>query len=76
MKVVSTITKEQQMKNIEKQCSECRDGEHENLDDDVQLCTVINPDGGRPKRLYLCGEHVEQNLADGYLVKNSSGVSL
>lgn len=52
-----------------KQCADCRDGEHENYDDDVVLVTVRDPDnppGPWFKRSYMCGEHRTMYLGDGY----------
>ena len=46
-------------------CSECRDGEHEDYDDDVQLVIVTDPDGKRVKRAKLCREHREMHASDG-----------
>lgn len=53
------------------QCSECRDGEHEDYDDNVRLVTVTDPDTGKQlKRAKLCGEHQEMHASDGYDVEN------
>lgn len=50
-----------------KRCSECRDSEHSNFDDDVDLVVVKDPETGKlVKRAYLCSEHVYMNLTDGY----------
>lgn len=58
------------MKKKKKRCSDCRDGEHDNLDEDVKLVIVREPETGRMvKRAYLCGEHREMYSSDGYLVK-------
>lgn len=54
-----------------KRCAECRDGEHDNLDDDVRLCVVTNPDGGPPRRANLCGEHRQARRDDGYTVRET-----
>ena len=49
-----------------KQCCECRDGEHENLTDDVKLVTVRDPDTKKlVKRGYLCSDHIECYLLEG-----------
>jgi hypothetical protein len=50
-----------------RRCAECRDGDHENYDDDVRLTTVRDPDSGRiALRAYLCGEHRAARRDDGY----------
>ncbi len=53
-------------------CADCRDGEHENEDDDVRFVVVTDPD--RPnrfvKRAWLCRTHREDIYeADGYTVR-------
>jgi hypothetical protein len=52
-----------------KQCKECRDGEHDNLDDDVRLVTVR--DGTRivVLRVNLCGHHRQTRADDGYTLE-------
>lgn len=53
-----------------KQCADCRDGEHENYNDDVRLVRVTDPDTGQMlKRAYLCGQHREMYTVDGYRVE-------
>ncbi len=50
-------------------CADCRDGEHDNITDDVKIVTVKDPDTGKLiKRSYMCSDHVEGYLMDGYLV--------
>jgi hypothetical protein len=50
-------------------CSDCRDGEHDNYDEDIHLVIVREPDNGKMlKRAYLCGEHISMYLDDGYKV--------
>jgi len=52
---------------MKKQCFECRDGEHDNYDDNVELVTIKDPDTKKiVKRGYLCGEHQTMYLDDGY----------
>jgi hypothetical protein len=52
-----------------RQCCDCRDGEHDNYDEDVRLVVVRDPDTGRIlKRAYLCGDHRAMYRADGYVV--------
>jgi len=64
--------KEDEMEGI-KRCSDCRDGEHENYDDDVQFVEIRDPDGsGFVKRANLCGEHREMYHSDGYYVRTVS----
>ena len=53
-----------------KQCCECRKGEHDNIDNNVTLCHVKNPDTNKfILRAYLCENHQEAYLNDGYIVK-------
>ena len=48
-------------------CAECRDGEHENYDDDVRLCVLRDPETRKiVKRAYLCSEHRVANDDDGF----------
>lgn len=55
-----------------KQCADCRDGEHDNIDDDVSLARVIDPETGKMvKRAYLCGAHWTQYADDGYEMKEA-----
>jgi hypothetical protein len=57
------------MKTATKQCKECRDGEHENLTEDVRFYTVWPaggfPSSNRPVRMWLCSDHVHCILDDG-----------
>lgn len=55
-----------------KQCADCRDGEHENYDDDVVLVTVRDPykPGRLVKRSYMCGDHRTMYLDDGYVLSS------
>jgi hypothetical protein len=51
----------------QRRCCECRDGEHDNFTDDVRLYVVRDPEERRiVKRGYLCSEHVQSKLLDGY----------
>ena len=53
-----------------KQCADCRDGEHENYDNDVRLVYVKDPDTNKMvKRSYMCDLHRRMYEDDGYLVK-------
>ena len=53
-----------------KRCADCRDGEHENYDDDVMLVVVRDPETKNTvKRANLCNEHRGAYLDDGYEVK-------
>lgn len=56
---------------MESRCADCRDGEHENYDDNIQLVIVRDPDQPRGfvKRAYMCKTHREQYLDDGYTLK-------
>ncbi len=50
-----------------KRCNDCRDGDHENYDEDIQLAIITEPENGRlVKRALLCGEHREAYADDGY----------
>ena len=49
------------------QCAECRNGEHEDYQDDAKL-VVIKSDGLLAGRMKLCSEHIEMRLMDGYEV--------
>lgn len=52
-----------------KRCSDCRDGEHDNLDDNVKLVVVRDPDKrGFVKRAYLCENHRRIHEEDGYIL--------
>ena len=54
-----------------KHCADCRDGEHDNYDDDVRLVMVRDPDENNKliKRSNMCDAHQNQYLDDGYTVK-------
>jgi len=55
-----------------KQCFQCRNGEHENYDDDVRLFVISDPDKQeRTKRGYLCGQHQMMAMEDGWNIKRS-----
>jgi hypothetical protein len=52
-----------------KRCCECRNGEHDDYGPVVGLCVVRDPETNRiVQRGYLCAEHVESRLNDGYNV--------
>jgi hypothetical protein len=52
-----------------KRCADCRNGEHENYDDEVQLVVVRDSEAGRiVKRANLCEEHREMYISDGYRI--------
>lgn len=52
-----------------KRCNDCRDGEHDNYDNNVILTIVRDPETGAfVKRAYLCDMHSEMYLDDGYTV--------
>lgn len=60
-----------------KQCADCRDGDHENLSDEVELVTVKDPETGKlVKRSYMCTEHVDCYLSDGYNLYFSDGTKV
>ena len=53
-----------------KQCADCRDGEHDNYDDNVELVYVKEPDTGKiVKRSYMCSHHQQAYMDDGYIVR-------
>ena len=53
-----------------KVCADCRDGEHDNIDDNVMLVFVRDPDTKKMvRRCYMCGEHRLMYRMDGYEVK-------
>lgn len=48
-------------------CTACRDGEHDNYDDNVMFVKVINPDTNLIiQTAYLCESHRECYLDDGF----------
>lgn len=53
-----------------KTCCDCRDGEHENYDNDIILVFIQDPDTGKMiKRGYVCQEHRIMYRDNGYRVK-------
>jgi len=54
----------------QRQCADCRDGEHDNYDDELKLVIIRDPDmpGRMVKRAYLCEHHREMYAEDGYAV--------
>ncbi len=60
-------------KQESKHCSDCRDGEHANYDEDIQLTAIRNNLNGQiVKRAYLCGEHRDMYSDDEYTVARST----
>ena len=52
-----------------KRCADCRNGEHENYDENIRLVTLRNPDTKKLfKRAYLCKEHRDMYAGDGFEV--------
>jgi len=50
----------------EKQCAECRDGEHPNYDHHVRLTLVRDPDTKHlQRRAYMCAAHRDMYESDG-----------
>lgn len=50
-------------------CCSCRDGEHEDYDDLIELTLVKDPESGKViLRGYLCGEHREMYADDGFIL--------
>jgi hypothetical protein len=55
---------------MKKRCADCRDGEHENYDDDVRLVYVKDPETGKiVRRAYICAGHRQAYHDDGYIVR-------
>ncbi len=50
------------------QCADCRDGEHDNYNDNVKFTIVRGEYGAFIKRAYLCAEHRQMYMDDGYEV--------
>ncbi len=50
-----------------KHCFECRNGEHDNYTEEVSFCE-IRMDGAKTRRGYLCHDHFELLVCDGYIV--------
>ncbi len=62
------------MKPKKKQCADCRDGEHENYDDNVVLVYVRDPETHKiRKRAYICKAHQEMYADDGYMIQHLQG---
>ncbi len=57
----------------DKACADCRDGEHDNYSETVYRVVMRDPDDGNKvvKRSYMCADHVEMYLQDGYSVKDA-----
>lgn len=50
-----------------KQCCDCRDGEHDNYDNNVKMIVVRDPETKNLiKRGYVCDEHEQMYCDDGY----------
>jgi hypothetical protein len=50
-------------------CCECRNGDHENYDDDVRRTLVREPDHLKVVlNAYLCGEHRTAAADDGFVL--------
>lgn len=55
---------------MSKRCKACRDGEHDNYDDDVIKVDVRDPDSGHlMMRGYLCNEHRTAYTDDCFVVR-------
>ena len=53
-----------------RRCCDCRDGEHDNYDEDVRMTVVRDPDNGQlAKRGYLCEGHRTMYADDSYDVE-------
>jgi hypothetical protein len=52
-----------------RQCADCRNGEHENYDDNIVLTIVRDPDTKKIiRRAYMCSQHRILWNDDGYEV--------
>ena len=60
------IEKRHKDENV-KWCAECKAGEHDNYDDDVQLCSG-RTDYDLPFRKHLCSSHIDHCLCDGWTI--------
>ncbi len=64
------ITELEKKLATQKQCTDCRDGEHDNYDNNVKLVTVREiGQGSFLKRGYICKSHRNMYTEDGYTVK-------
>lgn len=53
-----------------RRCGECKNGEHDNYDDNVLLTKLIDPTTGEHIRSgRMCDSHREMYLQDGYQMK-------
>ncbi|KKL27015.1 hypothetical protein LCGC14_2389410 [marine sediment metagenome] len=71
-KIIIRVNKEHVaiFKENGKQCADCRDGEHDNYDNNIELVYVRDPDTKKMiKRSYMCENHQEMYLSDGYEIK-------
>jgi len=60
------MTKEQQKM---KRCADCREGEHENYDENIKLVVVRDPNTNHlVRRAYMCELHREAWTDDGYTI--------
>ncbi len=58
------------MTSKNKPCFECRNGERVDEFDKTRLSVIIEPDTGKMfRRGYLCSDHEDAYLSDGYLLK-------
>lgn len=53
----------------DKHCSDCKDGDHPDYDDNIRLVWVRDMDTNKlVKRSYMCAEHRQMYSDDGYFV--------
>ena len=53
-------------------CADCRDGEHEDYDLNIELVIIREPGTGRwIKRAWLCKEHRQMYHDDGYDIEKA-----
>lgn len=69
MRIRKTATSDNGDEYTPGRCCECRAGQHEDYDDEIELCVVIDPDTKKIyRRGYLCEGHRNMFLEDGYTV--------
>lgn len=54
---------------MKQQCCDCRNGEHNNYDDNIKLVVVKDPDTNKiVRRGYMCEHHRIAYSDDGYIL--------
>lgn len=56
---------------MSRRCADCRNGEHDNYDEDIDLVVITDPTSPStpPRRAYICGLHHAMYIDDGYNVR-------